>query len=71
MTLRTTSCGPSLPYGVDDGVVEAGFFLGLAQAALVGLDVVEVERVSGPQLQVDQFVAGLEQVVDALRASIL
>ncbi len=66
MALRTTSMGPELAHGVEDGVVEAGLFLGLAQALLVGLDVGEVQRIGGAQAAVDEFVARLEQQFDAL-----
>src|SRR5216683_2209079 len=51
--------------GVDDGVVEAGLLLGVGEALLVGLEVGEVERVGGAEFEVDEFVAGLEQVLDA------
>ena len=51
--------------GVDDGVVEAGLLLGLGEALLVGLQVGELERIGGAELEVDEFVAGFEQVVDA------
>ena len=66
MALTTTSCGPMLADGVEDGVVEAGFLLRLAQALLVGLDVDEVQRIGGAQAAVDELVAGLEQQVEAL-----
>ncbi len=52
--------------GVDDGVVEAGLLLGFGEAFLVGLEVGEVERVGGAELEVDEFVAGFEELVDAL-----
>ena len=41
------------------------FFCASARRLLVGLQVGEVERIGGAELEVDEFVAGLEQVVDA------
>ncbi len=55
-----------LAHRVQDGVVEAGLLPRLAQPLLVGLHVAEVERIGGAQAAVNQFVAGLEQQVDAL-----
>jgi hypothetical protein len=51
--------------GVDDGVVETGLFLGFGEAALVGLEVGEVERVGGAEVEIDELVAGFEELVDA------
>ena len=58
-----------LAEGVDDGVVEASLLPGLVEAVLVGLEVGEVERIGGSQLEVDEFVAGFKQVVDAAAGS--
>ena len=66
MALSTTECGPEPAESVHDGVVEAGFLLSLAQALLVGLEVSELERISGAKAVVDQLVAGLEEHFDAL-----
>src|SRR6185437_12354488 len=52
--------------GVDDGVIEAGLLLLPVKAVLVGLEVCEVERVGGAKACVDEFVAGVEQHLDAL-----
>ena len=51
--------------GVDDGVVEAGLLLRFSEAFFVGLKVGEVERVGGAELEVDEFVARLEKILDA------
>jgi hypothetical protein len=51
--------------GVDDGVVEAGLLLGVGEALLVTLQIGEFERIGGAQFEIDEFVAGLEQVLDA------
>src|ERR1700733_3331942 len=50
-----------LPYRVHNGIVQAGSRLRLRQAALVRLDVVEVQRIGGLQFQINQLVARLEQ----------
>ena len=57
---------PELAYGVENRVVEPGLFLGLAKALLVGLDVVEVQRVGGTKAAIHQLIAGLQQHLDAL-----
>jgi len=51
--------------GVDDGVVEAGFLLGLREAKFVGLEVGKLERVGGGEVEIDELVAGVEEVFDA------
>ena len=52
--------------GVENCVVEAGILLRLSQALLVGLEVDEVERVSGAEAAVDELIAGFEQEIDTL-----
>ena len=51
--------------GVDNGVVEAGLALGFSEALLVGFEVGEVEGVGGAEFEVDELVAGIEEVFDA------
>lgn len=51
--------------GIDDGVVEAGLLLGFEEAAAVGLEVSELEGVGGAEVEVDELVAGFEEIVDA------
>ncbi len=58
--------GAQLADGVENCVVEAGFFLSFAQALLVRLEVNEIERVSGAEAAVDELVAGFEKEVEAL-----
>ncbi len=57
--------GADVADGVDDGVIEAGLLLGFEEALFIGLEVSEVEGVGGAELEVDQFVARFEEVVDA------
>ena len=66
MALTHHFVGPDPADGVEDGVVEAGLFLCLAQALLVGLYVDEFQRVSGAQTAVNDLIAGLEQHVEPL-----
>lgn len=51
--------------GIDDGVIETAGGLGGFEAFGVGLQVGEVERVRGDEFEVDERVAGFEQVGDA------
>ena len=57
---------PHVAGGVDDGVVEAGLFLGFSEASLVGLEVGEVEGVGGAEVEVYEVIAGFEEVGDAV-----
>ena len=52
--------------GGDDGVVEPGLLLSCGETLLVGLDVGEVERVSGAQAALNIGEAGFEQELNAL-----
>src|SRR5438105_3557310 len=51
--------------GVDDRVVEAGLSLGLGEPLLVWLQVGEVQRVGRAKSEIDQFVTGFEEILDA------
>jgi hypothetical protein len=55
-----------LPDRVEDGVVEAGILLGLFEALLVGLEIDEVQGVSGAQAAVDKFIARVKEEFDTL-----
>ncbi len=51
--------------GIDDGVVEACLLAGFGEAVLVALEVSEVEGIGGTELEIDELIAGLEEVFDA------
>ena len=50
---------------VDDGIVEASPLLGFGEAFFIGLEVGELERVSRFEFEVDELIAGFEEVFDA------
>jgi hypothetical protein len=51
--------------GVEDGVVEASLLLGFGETAFVRLEVGELERVGGLQVEIDELIPWFEQVGDA------
>ena len=57
--------GADVADGVDDGVVEAGLALGFGETFFVGLEVGELEGIGGAEFEIDELVAGFEQVIDA------
>ena len=55
-----------LPMALTMASLRPVFFCASREALLVGLQVGELQRIGGAEVEVDEFVAGIEQDVDAL-----